>query len=222
MDRLLQKISFFLLLFSSLIGQEIHVIYTSAQIPKNFDLRKREYIENLNQLRSFGFDPWIIEATNTNSSFFDSLSTKVLYPQRHNDALRNKGVNEIMSMRASLPYLPFQDDDIVIKITGRYLLKNRLFIDMVKATASTYDAWGVFGKHFTKEPDLFTGCFAMRWKHLKKIIEEMDLEAAERDYIAIEILFGDFLRNEHLRVDKLRNLYVRARIFICEDNYYEF
>ena len=50
----------------------------------------------------------------------------------------------------------------------------------------------------------------------------MDLEAAERDYIAIEILFGDFLRNEHLRVDKLRNLYVRARIFICEDNYYEF
>ena len=59
-------------------------------------------------------------------------------------------------------------------------------------------------------------------KYLKKIIEEMDLIKRRRDYIAVETLFGNFTRDQNLRINKLRNLNVRARIFICEDNYYEF
>lgn len=206
----------------SLTGHQIHVVLTSALISNEFDLRKEEYVNCVNRWKSYEFEPWIIEATNISSSFFDALSPQVLYPQVHKSPLRNKGVNEISSFRASLPYLPFEDDDIVIKMTGRYLLQSPSFLNTIRETLDEYDVWGVFGKHFNEKNDLFTGCFAMRWKHLKQIIEEMDLERAEQECVAIEILFGQWIKNQKLRVNALDCLHVRARIFICEENYYEF
>ena len=86
-----------LLLSCQLCFAEIHVIYTSALLPAKFELRKEEYLASLAQLRSYGLEPWIIEATNIHSSFFDELLTQVLYPQRHIEGLRNKGVNETLS-----------------------------------------------------------------------------------------------------------------------------
>ena len=37
------------------------------------------------------------------------------------------------SHAACIPYLPFNDDDIVIKMTGRYLLHHRDFLDIINA-----------------------------------------------------------------------------------------
>jgi hypothetical protein len=216
------KYFFFILWSIPVFCEQIHVIYTSALIPKQFEQRKQEYLKSFYQLKAFGFEPWIIEATKINSSFFDQITNQVLYPQTNDLTLRNKGVNETMSMRASLPYLHFADDDIVLKMTGRYFIKDRFFIDSIQATSSDYDVWGCFGKNFVGKGHLFTGCFAMRWKYLKKIISEMDLEVAEKDYIAVEKLIGDFIHENQLRVNYFSDLHVLARIFFSGEDSLDF
>jgi len=213
-----------LLCVSTHLSAKIHALFTSALLETQFEERKEEYIRNISQFRSFGLDPWIIEAMHVNSSFFDEITTQVLYPQKNNAALRNKGVNETMSIRASLPFLPFEDEDIVVKVTGRYFLKDDSFLKYIESTSDDFDVWGVFGRHYNQPGDLFTGCFAMRWKYLKQIISEMDLEKAEIDYIAVEILFGRFIRDNHLRVKEMDSLHVKARVFYdgCNATYYDF
>ena len=208
----LQLIAFFLVFVPSLFSQ-IHVMMTSAIIPMQYEWRKMEYLTGFNAIKSYGFDPWIIEATHITSSFFDEVSNRVLYPQTNDLSLNNKGVNETMSMRASLPYLPFDDEDIVIKLTGRYHLYSRAFIDTIEANANDFDAFVCWGKHFVSPGHIFTGCFAMRWKYLKKIISEMDFVSAERDIIAVESIFADFIRSNHLRVKTVDPVHVKARIF---------
>lgn len=123
MQKLLKSLIFFLCFNCYLYSSpQIYVLYTSALLPKQFELRKQEYLKSFYTLISYGYEPWIIESTNIDNSFFDEISNRVLYPQKNVLSLRNKGVNEVMSIRASIPLLPFEDNDIVIKLTGRYLL----------------------------------------------------------------------------------------------------
>jgi hypothetical protein len=202
-----------LMLCSLPLFSQIHVIMTSAVLPFQYEERKAEYVRGIYAIKSYGITPWIIEATNINTSFLDNLGVHVLYPQKHNSTLRNKGVNETLSIRASIPFLPFNDEDIVIKLTGRYNLYDRSFINLIETNADNYDAFVSYGKNYVANNDIFTGCFAMRWKYLKKIIKEMDLEKAERDYIAVEAIFAEFIQDMRLRVKKVDRLNVAARIF---------
>src|SRR5579871_6172774 len=100
--------------FASSLHGQIHIIMTSALIDAQYEWRKHEYLTAINAVKSYGFEPWILEATHIISSFFDEVSNRVLYTQVNDLSLRNKGVNETMAIRASLPYLPFDDEDIVI------------------------------------------------------------------------------------------------------------
>jgi|SRR5579862_4787806 len=209
----LSSLCLFFLIFASSLYSQIHVIMTSAVIPHQYEWRKMEYLTGFNAIKSYGFNPWIIEATKVTSTFYDEISNQVLYPQTNDLSLRNKGVNETMSMRASLPYLPFEDDDIVIKLTGRYHLYSREFIHIIEANANDYDAFVCWGKHFVTRGHVFTGCFAMRWKYFKKIISEMNLENAERQMIPVEYLFAEFIRQNNLKTKEIDPLHVRARIF---------
>jgi len=213
MHFLSRNLLFFLVISSSHLVAQVHVIMTSAILNLDYERRKQEYIRSINSIKSYGIEPWIIEATNIDHSFFDEISTQVLYPQVNNLSIGNKGVNETMSIKTSIPYLPFDDEDIVIKLTGRYWLYSREFIDIIESTCKDYDAYVCFGKHFVGKKHIFTGCFALRWKHYKKIIDEMDFERAEKDWLPIEMLFADAIQNHHLRIKVVDPLHVNARIF---------
>lgn len=197
------------------LQSEVHVMYTSALISNDYDKRKEEYLASIEAMRSYGYEPWIIEATNINSSFYDQLTDQIFYPQKNDSSLRNKGVNETMCMRGTLEHLPFQDEDIVVKLTGRYLLYKRDFLTLIENSESEYDAYVSYGKHFVGSDHIFTGCFAMRWKYFRKIIEELDVERAEREYISVEQLFAEFIRDNNLRVKVVDPLNVIARV-ACE------
>ncbi len=205
--------SLLLLAASGHLIAEVHVIMTSALIDVDYERRKKEYSRGISTIQSYGFEPWIIEATPITSSFLDEITHQVLYPQTNNPSLRNKGVNETLSIRASRPYLPFGDEDIIIKITGRYWLYDRELIDIIQATSDDYDAYVCFGKHFLLPDQIFTGGYALRWKYLKQIILEMDLEKAEIEFISIEQLFAEFIRAHHLRTKIVDPLNIEARIF---------
>lgn len=125
------RITVLLLVLSCGLFGEIHFICTSALKSSLFEERKREYLRNLNALRSYGYDPWIIEATNIDHSFFDEVSSRVLYPRNHGPGSWSIGVHEARSIDACLPFLSFADEDVVIKMTGRYWMYDPTFIHTI-------------------------------------------------------------------------------------------
>lgn len=209
---------FLLLIPFVLCAGQIQMICTSALIENQFERRKLEYLSSLLQIRSLGFEPWVIECRNIGSSFFDDVTKQILYPQAHNDWLKNKGVNEALGIYQSVPCLPFDDEDIVIKLTGRYFLKDSHFIKLIESTQERFDVWGIFsGKHFVSPGHLMTGCFAMRWKHFKKMLEDLDYLQIELDSLPIEQVFADYIRENRLRVYPLCELHLWARVFYSGD-----
>ena len=204
---------FFLTMLSPLFAEKIHVIFTSALISKEFDQRKKEYLASLQQFRKFGLEPWIIEATNIDASFFDKISSQVLYPNEHDDSFSNKGVNENRSILACIPCLAFNDEDIIIKFSGRYFLKDSHLLSTIEQTLSDYDVWGIHGKNFVSSDHLFTGCFAMRWKYYKQCLQEIAQAYQIDPDIPVEDLTARFIRKHHLRMCEMDALHIHARIF---------
>lgn len=53
----------------------------------------------------------------------------------------------------------------------------------------------------------------MRWKFLKKFINELDLELSEKNLIPIEKSVADFIKENLLKQVRLNKLHVLARIY---------
>lgn len=202
---------FLFLLVAFQVHCQIQFLLTSAMNLHQFDWRKQEYLRTFSSLKAYGYNPWIVEAL-ADSSFFDELTDRVIYPQVNNNAWMNKGANETNSIRASIPYLPFDDEDIVIKLTGRYYLYDNYLVNLIQRTQNDFDAYVCYGKNFVSPDHIFTGCFAMRWKYFKKLYNELDLDWAEKEYVAIEKIYADFIQNQNLRT-KVTELHCQARIF---------
>lgn len=200
---------FTFLYIPSLLLSEIHILYVSAVIPDQYEWRKREYLESLNKLKSYNIEPWIIEATNVQSTYFDDLVEHVLYPNQNDLSLRNQGVNEARSIIKVFDQLPFDDEDIVIKLTGRYLLYESTFIDTILANPE-FDA---YIKWDANKWQIFTGCFAMKWKHFKKMFHSWDLGRMESDMINFEKMCSNYIESENLNYMEFEKIFIKARIF---------
>lgn len=203
----------FLMTCSSHLSAKVQVMMTSATIEMDYKRRTEEYTKAIYAIKSYGIEPWVIECMPITHSFLDELSHQVLYPQSNDFSIKNKGVNEMKSIIASIPYLPFDDEDIVIKLTGRYWLYDRELIDLIENTNADYDAYVCYGKHFVGNNHVFTGAYALRWKYFKQLVEGIDLEKAERKWIAVEQIVAEFLKDNHLRIKIVDPLNVEARIF---------
>jgi len=209
------------LLFRSISG-EVHVIFTSALIKDCFEERKEEYLKSIQRLRSYGKDPWIIEATNVNHSFFDRISSRVLYPQVHDSTYKNKGCNELLSMRAAANQLPFEEEDVVIKITGRYFLYRPDFIK----TIMDQPEYDVYVKQWPKKgmtanpilqrdvrETIFTGCFAMKWRHFKDMLDSINEKNLEKEMKCIEEAVAEYIQERQLNMLAVEKIFMVAKIF---------
>lgn len=197
----------------NLYCQKIHILFGSALIHDQEELRKEEYLKGYYTLKDYGFNPWIIEATNISCSFYDTISDRVLYPQTNNPNLKNKGVNEVQSFKTVLSKLPFNDDDIVVKLTGRYLLYEPFFLELIKGNPQ-YDSYVKW-----IDDQIFTGCFALKWKHFKRVMNEADLVSMENDMINVEKVIANFILHERLTCFSIDKLHILARVYGTGQNY---
>lgn len=200
------KLSFFLFCICSSLSShaDVKILYTSALIPYKFEERKEEYIKCLQILDSFGYKDktYIAESGPYNSfSFFDKYCDHVLYANTNDITLRNKGVNEVKATLAAFKYFNFDENDMLMKLTGRYFFNNDHFLSLVENNPDV-DAWFAPrypGKQHAFRPEIgrfpcgiTTGCMAIRAKYYKKMLEEMNLEEMERHYIDVEIVVEHF------------------------------
>jgi hypothetical protein len=129
----------------------------------------------------------------------------------------HKGVNELLDIKEVINKYNINDDDIIIKLTGRYKVLNSSFINLVKNNLDKYDAFVKFFNVCTLQylsDNCVLGLFAIKCKHLKifeyNCIRCPECEFAEyvRKNITEKLMEIDNLNLECCFADNLRLLNV--------------
>lgn len=195
--------------FLAYLSQETRVLCTSALLEANYETRKNEYISSFKALEAMGSKPYLVEAiAQSGPTFLENYSDRVFYSRVNDHWLRNKGVNEARSMLAAFEHFNFKDNDMILKLTGRYLFNSDSFLKLIENNCDV-DA-------FIKKDEygqVFTGCFAMRCKYFKAMLRQLDLEKMERSMINIEREVANYIeKNSHLTVMEVETVGITARI----------
>ncbi len=200
---------------------QIRIILSAALLDSEFDVRKGHYIKSINALREYGYEnPYIVDSVKPKGpTFLDDYSTHVLYSHVNDARLLNKGVNEASSLIAAFKHFDFNDDDMIIKMTGRYYFASRNFLDAVEQNPNV-DAF----VRVEKNGNILTGCFGLRCKYFKEMLDSINLERMEKDLVCIETLVGNYLiraRMEHdLSILYLDKLHIAANVWGWGKNHF--
>jgi hypothetical protein len=155
---------------------------TIADVPKDNHLyiqRKQQYENGLNKIFSYN-TPVHAVISETNNYTQDLLSVidfpfTSLYniPSTNVYNCINKSMKEYTSMQLAVQQFPqLSDDTWIIKISGRYLITDDTFFNIVK---SAPDSCNVIGKIFGEDENyiqFYTFYYAMRYKYFKIFVEE--------------------------------------------------
>ena len=180
---------------SDMSDTRIVIVCTAAVLDDNYEIRKQEYIQAIEKIKQFGFKPYIVESCKRELTFLDTLSDRVWYAKTNDFRLKNKGVNEAKAMLDFFEHNEFNDDDIIVKVTGRYLFIDDSFLEYIKSHVE-YDA---FVKDVCKriiighQGDIFTGCFAMKHKYLIGFLKQLHLQKMEEEMACIEWELADYV-----------------------------
>jgi hypothetical protein len=193
------------------VNANIKILYTAAILNHRQEERQAEYEKNIKILNSFWYEPYIVEACSGGPTFFNEIAHHICYTQS-NLQVRNKGVNEVRSIRKGLEQFKFDDNDMVIKITGRYFFKNEFLLRMIEDNPEV-DGFILMESvtHFA-----CSGCFALRYKYFKRLLKNINIEQMERYWIDFERIVIDYARliekNESAHIKYLDELGVQALV----------
>lgn len=157
----------------------IYVIITTSIVNKigviNETHRENRYTECIQQLLGLVendpfIKPIIVENNGQRQTFLDDLNCDVFYTDNNKKDFKHKGENELLDIKDAINNYNIQDDDIIIKLTGRYKILTMNFLESVKIHKNNIDAFVKFFNVCTKEymfDDCVLGLFAIRCKYLK-------------------------------------------------------
>jgi hypothetical protein len=162
---------------------------------KNPERRKQEYTECITKTLSIlpkEITPIIVENNGKRATYLDEFGIPVVYTNSNTVQYYHKGINELRDMIEVILRHSIQDDDIIIKITGRYHLLDNSFCKLVMDNITKYDAFvkffNVCALEFMKN-DCVLGLMAIRAKHLKEFAISHRLLGR-----SMEVEFATFVR----------------------------
>jgi len=143
--------------------------------PTDFEHRKNRYINSIKPLLSLiendvSIKPIIVENNGLRQTYLDELNCDVFYTDNNKLNFYHKGVNELLDIQEVIRHYNIQDDDIIIKLTGRYKILDLTFINLVKNNIETHDAFVKFFNVCALQymlNDCVLGLFAVKCKYLK-------------------------------------------------------
>ena len=170
----------------------IWVIITTSliNIPvkgKDYETRRTEYIAGIKKIidQFQGYNIVIVENNSLLSkmfhigphiTFLNKFNVPVLYTRNNQFINKNYGINELLDIFDCIKKFNIQDDDFIVKVTGRYLLNNPSeFVNQVKKLSETnYDAIVRYGSYMhypppEKSQHCVTGLIGLRCKYVKQI-----------------------------------------------------
>ena len=199
----------------------LYLIVTTSIIDKHMntsqDHRKNRYMECIQHLidlleKDSSVKIVVVENNGLRQTYLDDLKCDILYTNNNNYKFAHKGVNELSDIKDVIKHYDINEDDMIIKLTGRYKMIDMSFIQLVKDKSKEYDA---FIKFFNvcelkyMYHDCVLGLFAMKCKYIKDFeydcFKSPECEIAEYarenihklmeiDHLNLECCFADDLR----------------------------
>lgn len=170
--------------------------------------RKKRYIEAITEsLKHFPVRTIIVENNGKRETFLDTFvsnKVSVLYTNNNIHDFKNKGINEMLDIKEVIRYYDIDDNDIIIKLTGRYKVISPLFLNKIIEDEQNYDAFvkffGVSTLKYEKY-DCILGYYAMRAKYLK-LFNYLSIA----NYQSAEIAFAKYIRLCGCRLKEIEKL----------------
>jgi hypothetical protein len=138
----------------------------------NENHRKNKYIEaitaTLSLIKDMEIKPIVVENNGLRNTYLDELGCDILYTNNNNLETPHKGVNELQDIKDVIEKYKIQDDDMIIKLTGRYVpLKNTFFKNVLDSHVDALvKFYNVCALQFMPE-DCVLGLFAIRSRYLR-------------------------------------------------------
>jgi hypothetical protein len=154
--------------------------------------------------------PLIVENNGKRETYLDNFyhhhrqHVKVFYTENNHRQFKSKGVNELLDIKEVIERYGIEDDDIVIKLTGRYRALSSKFFKEIIENENNFDAFvKFFGTCSLKfeEYDCILGCYAMRAKYIK-LFNEYSID----NYKSAEIAFARYVRFCGARLKEIEQL----------------
>ena len=189
-------------------------------LSKSSNDRNNRYITSITQLLKLiendnDIKPIIVENGGKRETYLNNFNCDVLYTN-NNDVYIHKGFNEQLDIHEVIKQYNINDDDIIIKITGRYRLLNKDFINIIKN--NNKDAYVKFFCVAARQFGfnyMSSGLFAIKCKYIKNFM-----------YTGLNNLSSDSELAEYIRknIDKnnlmeINNLNLEYALFGSNDNF---
>jgi hypothetical protein len=168
---------------------------------QNADERKERYLYAITEtLKNLPHEikPIIVENNGKRETYLDNFyhhhrqHVKVFYTDNNRQQFKSKGANELLDIKEVIEKYGIEDEDIIIKLTGRYRALSSKFFREVLENETKYDAFiKFFGTCSLKfeQYDCILGCYAMRASYIK-LLNEYSID----NYKSAEIAFSRYAR----------------------------
>ena len=141
----------------------------------DYENRKNRYLEciksALNLIENMDIKPIIVENNGVANTYLDELKCDVIHTDNNSLKFIHKGINELADIKHIISLYNIGDDDIIMKLTGRYKMLNNSFIKLELSNMNNYDAFVKFFNVCTlkyMDNDCILGLFAVKCKYLKQ------------------------------------------------------
>lgn len=186
------------------ISRQIKVLFTAAIIEDPEGIRKACYIRNLQHLKRFGCDVYVVESCQQGPTYLDTYCEHVCYTQS-NDPSQTKSNNEITSLAIGMKHFNFDPDDMIIKVTGRYVLEDDQFVRLVNERRDADIVARIWNP-----ADAYTGYFAIKQARFLELIDHYFevYRTISRGY-SFEHALGNYIssHNNSLHIAPIEKLY---------------
>lgn len=184
--------------------------------------RKKTYLEAIHTTLSFlpeTIKPIIVENNGKRETYLDHFthynkSVPVLYTNNNQYTFKNKGINEILDIKEVIKIYNIHDNDIIIKLTGRYKVTSSLFFEKIIELQEKKDAFiKFFGSCSLKYEiyDCILGMYALKCLYFKLLDHNwMNL------YLSPEIAFAKYIRTTIFNLEEITQLDLQC--IFSEDN----
>jgi hypothetical protein len=154
--------------------------------------------------------PIIVENNGSRDTYLDNFyhhhrqHVKVFYTENNRQQFKSKGVNEILDIKEVIEKYGIEDDDIIIKLTGRYRALSSKFFKYIIENEHNFDAFvKFFGTCSLKFEtyDCILGCYALRAKFFK-LYNHFTID----NYKSAEIAFAKYVKFCGARLKEIEQL----------------
>ena len=173
---------------------------------KNDTIRKNIYLKCISralELLPSNIKPIIVENSGLTSSYLDTFKCDIIYTDNNKYNFIHKGVNELLDIKEVIKKYNIQDDDMIIKLTGRYYLENDTFLKLVNL--QDQDAYIKFFNICTlkfMDNDCVLGLIAVKSGYLKQFNYELRFKTSA------EVQFATFIKQNIKKIYNIENLYL--------------